>query len=190
MILLDLRGKVLEMGTPKLNLAQIQHIAGQVADFIAEQRQSFAPLAEPLSKAQRASFEPYFPANILTNTRFLRVDKLVDPPFYPELEKLGFTKLPQSSAMAAATFVDVIAAQEDFYDALRFHELVHAVQYQQLGLAAFAERYVVGFLNGGGYEQIPLEQNAYQLDRCFTADPHQQIDVLAEVNRWIREGRF
>ena len=93
MILLDLRGKVLEMGTPKLNLAQIQHIAGQVADFIAEQRQSFAPLAEPLSKAQRASFEPYFPANILTNTRFLRVDKLADPPFYPELEKLGFTKV-------------------------------------------------------------------------------------------------
>src|SRR5438067_509396 len=101
MILLDLRGKVLEMGTPKLNLAQIQHIAGQVAEFIAEQRQTLAPLAEPLSKAQRACFAAYFPANILTNTRFLSVDKLADPPFYPELERLGFTELPHSCGMAA-----------------------------------------------------------------------------------------
>lgn len=178
------------MATPELNLAQIQHIAQQLAEFITDQRQKFAPLAQPLTEEQRVCFAPYFPASILTNTRFVRVDNLVDPPFYPELEKLGFSNLPQSSSMAAATFIDVVAAHQDFYDALRFHELVHAVQYQQLGLARFAQRYVAGFLNGGGYDHIPLEQNAYELDRRFTADPEQEIDVLAEVNRWIREDRF
>lgn len=183
-------GKTCEMGTPKLNPAQIRYITGQLAEFIADQRRILRPIAEPLKEEQRACFAPYFPGAILSNTRFVRVDKMVDPPFYPELEKLGFKNLPHSSSMAAATFVDVVAAQEDFYDALRFHELVHAVQYKQLGVATFAERYVVGFLDGGGYEHIPLEQNAYELDGRFSADPGQRIDVLAEVNRWISEGRF
>jgi hypothetical protein len=178
------------MATPKLNPAQIQYITGQLAHFIADQRRIFRSIAEPLSEEQRACFAPYFPDNILSNTRFVRVDKIVDPPFYPELVKLGFSNLPQSSAMAAATFVDVVAAQQDFYDALRFHELVHAVQYKRLGVATFAEKYVVGFLHGGGYEHIPLEQNAYELDGRFSADPDQRIDVLAEVNRWINEDRF
>lgn len=178
------------MATQKLTPEQIQSIVGQLAEFIGEQRRILGPLAVPLTKDQRVRFVPYFPASVLANTRFVRVDRLADPPFYPELEKLGFSNLPQSASMAAATFVDIVAAQQDFYDALRFHELVHAVQYAQLGLAAFAESYVVGFLNGGGYEQVPLEQIAYELDGRFTADPHQHIDVLAEVNRWISERRF
>src|SRR5215831_9587665 len=99
------------MAKPKLNLAQIQYITGQLAEFIADQRQKFAPLAQPLSEEQRVCFAPYFPASILTNTRFVRVDNLVDPPFYPELEKLGFSNLPQSASMAAATFFDMVAAQ-------------------------------------------------------------------------------
>lgn len=178
------------MAAPQLNLAQVQQITRQLAEFITDQRRTYVPLAEPLTKEQRKRFAPYFPENILASTRFLRVDELANPPFYPELENLGFSNLPQSSSMAAATFIDVVAAQQDFYDALRFHELVHAVQYQQLGLARFAQLYVAGFLNGGGYDHIPLEQNAYELDRRFTADPEQEIDVWAEVTRWIHEDRF
>jgi hypothetical protein len=178
------------MAIPNLNVEQIQHIVAQVADFIAESHEAFRPRSQHLTQQQRDQFAPYFPENVLNDTRFIRVDKLANPPFYPELERLGFAALPQFSAMAATTFVDVIAAQVDFYDALRFHELVHVVQYRQLGLQKFAERYVLGFLNGGGYDHIPLEENAYELERRFMADRHRQIDVLTEVNRWIREDRF
>lgn len=38
-----------------------------------------------------------------------------------------------------------------------FHELVHVIQYEKLGLVQFANKYVRGFLNGGSYDGIPLE---------------------------------
>jgi hypothetical protein len=34
-------------------------------------------------------------------------------------------------------------------------------------LPEFAAKYVKGFLNGGSYEAIPLEMNAYELDTRF-----------------------
>jgi hypothetical protein len=178
------------MTIPRLNAEQIEYVVTLVVDFIEERRRTFSPASAPLTNDQSARFAPYFPEEVLNNTRFIRVDELRNPPFYAELAGLGLKDLPPFSSMAATTFVDVIAAQVQFSDALRFHELVHAVQYRQLGLAKFAEHYVLGFLNGGKYEHIPLEQNAYELEARFTRDKRQKIDVLAEVNHWIREGRF
>jgi hypothetical protein len=42
-------------------------------------------------------------------------------------------------------------------------------------LEGFARRYVRGFLNGGSYEAIPLEMNAYESDARFAASAHQDI---------------
>ena len=178
------------MTIPRLSGAQVEYIITLVIDFIQERRRAFSPAGAPLTNDQRARFAPYFPEDVLNTTRFLRVDELANPRFYPELAGLGFNNLPQFSTMAATTFVDVIAAQVEFTDSLRFHELVHAVQYRQLGLGRFAERYVLGFLNGGDYEHIPLEQNAYELEARFARDKSRKLDVLAEVNCWINEGRF
>jgi hypothetical protein len=50
---------------------------------------------------------------------------------------------------------------------LLFHELVHVEQYRKLGIPRFSELYVRGFLNGGSYEAIPLEVNAYSLEDRF-----------------------
>jgi len=63
--------------------------------------------------------------------------------------------------------VDTVVSHEPFNDRLLFHELVHVVQYEKLGLEGFAAKYVRGFLNGGSYEGIPLEMNAYELDARF-----------------------
>jgi len=178
------------MRIPPLNALQVDYIISLVVDFIEERCCAFTPASAPMTNDQRARFASCFPEDVLNNTRFIRVDELTNPAFYAELTRLGFTALPQLSTMAATTFLEVIAAQVQFTDALRFHELVHVVQYRQLGLAGFAQRYVVGFLNCGRYEYIPLEQNAYELEARFTRDKRQNIDVLAEVNRWISEGRF
>lgn len=47
-----------------------------------------------------------------------------------------------------------------FTEALLFHELVHVEQYRHIGVSRFADLYLKDFLNGGGYFEIPLEQNA------------------------------
>jgi hypothetical protein len=71
---------------------------------------------------------------------------------------------------------------------LLFHELVYLIQYRQLGIPAFANRYVNGFLAGGGYNDLPLERCAYELDARFIG--RTAFSVEAEVAAWIRGKRF
>jgi hypothetical protein len=98
--------------------------------------------------------------------------------------------LPNFANMAAITYVDTVVSRLPFTDRLLFHELVHAVQYQKLGLPTFAARYVTGFLTGGSYEAIPLEMNAYELDARFAAAPAISFSVATEVQAWIDAGKF
>ena len=50
--------------------------------------------------------------------------------------------------------------------------------------------YVQGFLNGGGYEAIPLEVNAYTLEDRFRREPHRAFSVEQEVAKLASEGRL
>ena len=106
------------------------------------------------------------------------------------LRSLSFNDLPDQSTMAAITFCDVVVSHEAFSNGLLFHELVHVEQYRQLGISRFSELYVRGFLNGGSYEAIPLEVNAYSLEDRFRRDPRRTFSVQAEVAQWRAEGRF
>ncbi|PYV63723.1 MAG: hypothetical protein DMG97_36950 [Acidobacteria bacterium] len=63
-------------------------------------------------------------------------------------------------------------------------------QYRQLGIPRFAQLYVRGFLDGGGYEAIPLERNAYALEDRFRTGPRRGFAVQEEVANWAAEGRL
>jgi hypothetical protein len=89
--------------------------------------------------------------------------------------------------MAAITFNDVIVSHEALSAPLLFHELVHVEQYRQLGVDCFAELYVKGFLDGGSYEAIPIEVNAYGLEGEFRRTPHRGFSVEEAVAAWLRE---
>jgi hypothetical protein len=106
---------------------------------------------------------------------------------YPMLQGLGFTNLPDFGGMAAITFNDVIVSHEALSAPLLFHELVHVEQYRQLGINRFAELYVKGFLEGGSYEAIPIEVNAYGLEGEFRRIPHRGFSVEEAVAAWLRE---
>ena len=89
--------------------------------------------------------------------------------------------------MAAITFVDVIVSHEDFTDALLFHELVHVAQYAQMDLKEFAARFVNGFIQGGSYEEIPLEKQAHALEARFSQGSGNPFSVDDEVRQWRAE---
>ena len=76
--------------------------------------------------------------------------------------------------MGAITFCDVVVSHQAFSDGLLFHQLVHVEQYRQLGIPRFSELYVRGFLNGGSYEAIQLEVNAYTLGGRFESNPRRR----------------
>jgi hypothetical protein len=178
------------MATPKLSPDQIAQVSEMVAGYSSAQRKRYAPRALPLSPQQRAPLEPFFTREILDSVRVLvlRGERVPNPEFYPMLRGLGFKNLPDQSTMAAITFCDVVVSHEPFYDGLVFHELVHVEQYRQLGIPRFSELYVQGFLNGGSYEAIPLEVNAYSFEGRFRRDPRQAFSVQAEVAKWLTEG--
>jgi hypothetical protein len=83
-----------------------------------------------------------------------------------------------------------VVSHEEFSDELLFHELVHVVQYAQLGSKEFSVRYVNGFIKSGSYEGIPLEKQAHELDARFSADKNQPFSVAEEVRSWIEAGKL
>jgi hypothetical protein len=180
------------MSMPPLTPHQIAQLPVLVAQYITHQRRIYAPRSIPLSREQRAAMDGFFLPEVLDRTRVvvLRDERVANPDFYPMLRHLGFDNLPDQSAMGAITFSDVIVSHEPFSSGLLFHELVHAEQYRELGIARFSELYVRGFLNGGRYERIPLEVNAYTLERRFVANPHQLFSVANAVRTWLIEGRL
>ena len=182
------------MPLPKLGDAQVEWVIQQVAEYIDRQRQGFREKAVRLSGNQAAAMRPFFPSSTLDSSRLLVLtgDRVGNPPFYSQLVQLGFeaASLPNFSFMAAITFVDTVVSHEPFTNRLLFHELVHVVQYEKLGLEGFAVKYVRGFLSGGSYDRIPLEMNAYELDGRFAGAPTKAFSVASEVGAWFDAGRL
>jgi hypothetical protein len=182
------------MPLPQLNNDQVAWIVREVVAYIQQQRQLFIARAAPLNPTQKLALRPFFPASALDSTRVLVLgrERTLNPYFYPQLLAIGFTpeSLPDFSQMAAVTFVDTIVSHGKLNERTLFHELVHVVQYAKLGLPTFAAKYVTGFLNGGSYEAIPLEMNAYQLDERFASAPMNSFSVETEVQKWIDAEKF
>jgi hypothetical protein len=180
------------MATPQLTPDQIAQVKGLVAQYIAAQREGYGPRAIPLSVQQKATMNGFFTPQLLDSTRLvvLQGERVANPDFYPMLRSLGFNNLPDQSTMGAITFCNVVVSHEPFSNGLLFHELVHVEQYRQLGISRFSELYVSGLLNGGSYEAIPLEVNAYTLGSRFESKPQQVFSVDDEVRRWAAEGKL
>lgn len=180
------------MDLKNLPPAMVSQLATMVENYISTSREKYASQAVPLSDVQRAAMQPFFPAAVLDSARLcvLRGTRVPNPSMYSMAKMMGIRNLPDFSDMAAITFVDVIVSHEDFTDALLFHELVHAVQYAQMGLKEFAGRYINGFIQGGSYEEIPLEKNAYLLESRFSQNVGQVFSVDDEVKQWREAGKF
>jgi len=183
---------------PTLSPEQIATFTAAVAQYIRAQRAHYSSRAVPLAFSELWS--RFFSADDLQRIRavqagallhppkFADADRVPNPPFYADLEKLGFTGLPNFANMPAITFDDVVVFHGPLTPQLIFHELVHVVQYRLLGVDEFARLYVRGYLHGG-YLGTPLEICAYQLDGRFIMGSV-GFDVEAEVRAWIDNGRF
>jgi hypothetical protein len=179
------------MDLSKLPSALISQLTAAVESFILSNRKKYLSQAAPLEPERLVSLEPYFPVDILRNTRFLvlKDSRIDDPPFYSMAKMMGVRNLPSFSDVAAVTFVDVVVSHEEWSESLLFHELVHVVQYAQLGNKEFASRYVNGYIKGGSYEEIPLEKNAVELEERFGRKDGTFL-VADEVRSWIEMGKL
>lgn len=183
---------------PTLSPEQIASFTSAVAEYIRAQREMYHSRAVALTFSELWS--RFFSDVDLQRIRAVQAgssatraksgadERVPNPPLYTDLEKLGFTGLPDFSTMPAITFDDVVVFHEPLTPQLIFHELVHVVQYRLLGVDEFARLYVRGYLHGG-YAGTPLEICAYELDGRFIMGSV-GFDVEAEVRAWIENRKF
>jgi hypothetical protein len=166
--------------------AMISQLSNMVEDYVSGSRKKYAPQAVPLTEAQRTAMQPFFSAAILDSARLcvLHGTRVSNPSMYPMAKMMGIRNLPDFAAMTAITFVDVIVSHQEFTDALLFHELVHVTQYAQMDLKEFAGRFVNGFIQGGSYEEVPLEKMAHALEDRFSQNPAETFSVDDAVRQW------
>ncbi len=158
--------------------------------WVIEQREIHRPGAARLDQTTRLSLNPFFRSEILDSARFAVVPLIENPGFYSELEAMGQSVPLDFTVMHGITFQDTILLSEYHTQSygmprgLVFHELVHVVQYRCLGVAVFVRRYLSGWAeNGYEYVAIPLERDAYELQKRFEINPTQPFSVEEEVLR-------
>lgn len=156
--------------------------------WVERERVRHRPHATPLEDATRARLAPFFAPPTLARARARVVERVEPPAAVAAARRLGIPLPLELDRVAGITFVDTVLVLDFVPDpgrvALLFHELVHVVQYDRLGVEGFVKRYVRGWLAAGRrYRAIPLEADAYALASRYAGDPEAAFDVEAEVER-------
>ena len=165
-------------------------LARPVAHYIRRKRDSLTGDGSGLSGNSKLLLSDYFSSLDLDRARIVEVSTLPLPvPLFSHAVRLIGIDIPDPSLIAGITFDHVIAVREPMGTAMLFHELVHVVQFRLLGVEAFARLYACGLFSTARYEDIPLEQCAYQLEARFELGPA-PFSVENEVSRWMERGLF
>jgi hypothetical protein len=176
----------------KLTEKQIAQAVEGVSSYLRGQRAHYLSSAQLLVPALKARMWPYFSPALLDQIRIVELDGVrVSPPsFYPEARALGFVNLPEVSHMHSLTFLDVVVFNEKLTERALFHSLVHAVQFQVLGLERYAELFVRSFVSMKVHFTVPLEAHAFSLESKFARAVPEKFLVEEQVRLWDRQGRY
>jgi|HubBroStandDraft_1064217.scaffolds.fasta_scaffold09274_2 hypothetical protein len=167
-----------------------REVIDQVSSYLRQQRDHYFASAAPLSEQHKALMRPYFSASLLDHVRLVELEgkRLPNLPFYHEAKALGFEHLPEFSHMASVTLIDVVVFNEKLTERSLFHALVHAVQFQVLGLEHCAELFVRSC--GNTQFTVPLDVHAHSLESKFARPTPEKFSVEDEVRLWWKQGRY
>jgi hypothetical protein len=175
-----------------LNEAKLEEAIARVADFLRAQRERFRPDGLALDRLQRQTMQPFFSAALLDQVRIVMLDRqrIPNPPFYVEAKAMGIKDLPNLTHMRSLTFEDVLVFQGEIAVRALFHALVHAVQFEVLGLERYTEMFVRGFLRTGTHVNVPLEAHVFLLESEFAGSTSRVFSVEERVRLWANQGRY
>ena len=174
------------------NEQQMAQATALVLAYLREQRDRYYPSGEPVSAEHKAVMRPFFSPGILDRVRVveLRGERMPNPSFYTDAKALGLTDLPQITHMASLTFIDVVVFNDRLTERALFHGLVHAVQFQILGVERYTRAFVSSFLRTTTHFTVPLEAQTFALESKFAQDPALGFSVEEQVRLWLREDRY
>ena len=151
----------------------VSYLAENAGHWIESQRAQHRVHADPLPDTTLAALSGFFEKRTLDRTRIRHVPSIENPPFYQEFEEAGEAFPLDFTVWAAITFGDVILVNGEQVPgppshSVVFHEMVHVVQYDELGIHEFARRYVTPFVQSRfNNMSIPLESVAFDLQGRF-----------------------
>jgi hypothetical protein len=155
--------------------------------WITSHRDSHLSHSAPLPAEDVAILQKFFRRATLERARLRGVQQIENPPFYADLARAGIPMPLDFRQMAGITFDNTILIRDSFSPtqpriSLLFHEMVHVAQYSFLGVREFAIQYVKGWVqNSFDYFAIPLEREAYDLQRRFSESPSVEFYVESIV---------
>jgi hypothetical protein len=127
--------------------------------------------ASPVINLGFHKLQKVFPLELLEKARVVIVTGRVP---FPPLSRMGLHELSEMEDMPAAgiTYKDTFFINRTHQsENVHFHELVHVVQWERLGVDRFLLAYGAGLIEFG-YRESPLEEMAYSLERSFSrGDP-------------------
>src|ERR1700731_1575664 len=175
-----------------LNDQQILQAVEYVSSYLRDQRERYLPSAAPLSEQNQAVMRSYFSATPLDQVKVVELHgaRLPNPPFIAEAKALGFVSLPELTHMNSLTFLDVLVFNEGVTQRSLFHALVHAVQFQVLGLERYTELFVHSFVNTRFHFRVPIEAHAFLLESKFTRPAAASFSVEDQVRLWVKQNRY
>jgi hypothetical protein len=175
-----------------LNDKQLLQAVEYVSSYLRDQREQYLPAAAPLSEQHQAVMRPYFSATLLGQVKVVELHgaRIPNPSFYAEAKALGFVNLADITHMNSLTFLDVLVFNEGITQRSLFHALVHAVQFQVLGLERYTELFVHSFVNTRFHFRVPIEAHAFFLESKFARPATERFSVEDQVRLWVKQNRY
>ena len=179
-----------------IDWAWLEELIVLTQKWIYSQRQRYYPLGRELSTSERQLLSGYFEKTVLDRVRLHTGSPIEEPAWFPqkveELQAEGYKVGFDFKSLEGITFIHAIVLSgadppkdDQGRRSLLFHELVHVVQYELLGLENFARHYIGGLQEANfTYLGIPLECMAYAVQHEF--DGGSQFQVRERVQSQLR----
>ena len=147
-------------------LGKFQAVLPGVRQWVEDTLRATREQAVPVNRSAYPRLAQTFPQALLNRVRCIVVAG--KPPF-PPLSRMGLPEFAAFEAMpiSGITYRDTFFVREGRQsEGLYFHEIVHVVQWDRLGVERFLLAYGVGLMQAG-YRDSPLEAMAYRLQADF-----------------------
>ena len=159
--------------------SHFQILLSDIKNWIEQTLEFYKTQMQPVAAAQLDRLNQYYPEDVLQRIQRVLVDRCPVPPLavtgvpqFAEIEKWDIKGIP---------WINTIFIRRDLagWDAVHFHELLHVIQWENLGSERYLTAWAVGTLSRG-YRDNPLEEMAFRHQLRFETDKT-PFDVIGQV---------
>lgn len=159
-------------------------ISGPV--WVNHRRGEYRPGSRDLTENEKVALAGFFTEDLLESVRVAEVGCIEAPWVCRAAAKARVARSLWPELLAGLALADLIVVRQDGTRPapvpLLFHELVHVVQYQVLGVSGFTREYIRQWAAAGfDYTSLPMEVDAYEMQARFEERPEERFAVEAVV---------